>query len=494
MLFKKLPLTSLTAVSTSDGRYEEMTAELRGYASEFGLIYYRFCHEINYLLGLNDHNVKYGGIKMPIFTETQVNFLTALKQPDDFLNTGVAEMVKTAEKTSEHDVKAVENVLRKILSDENFSPEILSHIHFGLTSEDVNSVAQANIIAGIINDIYTPLLDETYNNFLTLANANARVPMLAYTHGQPATPTTFGKEMQIFAKRIHDQTNRLDNFKIKVKLAGASGNYNAHYAAYPEIDWPQFTENFIKKYYNNGNNRDGRYVVNHWVPQIEPHDTFCELFGIMTIANNILLKFSKDMWQYISMRYVTQKPKAGEVGSSAMPHKINPIKFENAEGNLIIANGMFQTFIGHVSDSRLQRHLSDSTIIRNFGSAFAHCIIAMINIEKGLEKISINKTKMMEDLTSNVAVISEAYQQILRREGIPDAYKKLEKEVKGNEGITIKSMHAFVDTLDIPDTVKDELKLITPANYLGLAEKLALGFPVADPDIELRERARGTVK
>ena len=292
--------------------------------------------------------------------------------------------------------------------------------------------------------------------------------------------------MQIFAKRIKAKIDQLYEFKMKVKVNGASGNYNGHYAAYPDIDWPQFMENFIANTYGGNNKKDVKYIVNNWTNQIEDHDTFSELFAIIQRINIIMLKFCKDMWLYISMGYIIQKPKAGEVGSSAMPHKINPINFENAEGNLLMANGMLEIFIRNLSDSRMQRHLSDSTIIRNFGTMFAHCIIAYKNIGKGVTKALVNPVVMMADLEQHTEVISEAYQLILKREGHSDAYETLKDYTRGQK-ITLILMHNFVDSLEISDAIKEELKSITPEKYLGAATTLATGNPVTDPYENLRK-------
>ena len=487
MKFENVMLEELTAVSAIDGRYAKHTKALRGYFCEFALIYHRWRMEILYLLALDDHLKEHGIIKMPPFTQVQREFLVGQTEEENF-SLETAKAVKAMEKEKNHDVEAVKCVLKDMLRREGFDDAHLAHVHFGLTSEDVNNLSYAPMIMTALEDLYIPAVEDRHNDLLTLACTYADDVMISRTHGQPATPTTFGKEMQIAAKRIKTNLDMLYAYKTRVKVNGPSGNYNGHMAAYPQIHWPQFMYEFVKKYYNDARIGKGvQYEVNDWTAQIEDHDTFSELFAIIMRINVVLIKFSKDIWLYISNETLKQKPKKDEVGSSAMPHKVNPINFENAEGNLIVANALLEMFVRTLPDSRLQRHLSDSTIIRNFGTAFGHCLIACDNLEKGIEKIELNRDHISAELDDHAEVISEAYQLIMKREGHEDAYETLKVFTRGKK-MTLILLHEFVDTLSVSDEVKDELKAITPANYLGLSKRLATGYPMTDPDKALKDQ------
>ena len=470
MKFNKLILNSLTAVSPTDGRYSRITKPLMGYFSEFALIYHRWCMEINYLLALNDYQKQHGIIKMPTFTEKQHEFLLFSTDEKNFA-IELAQAIKDVEKTTNHDVKSVEYILKGILEEQGFSKQHLAHVHFGLTSEDVNNLSYARMLMTSLEDIFIPVLDEIYNDLLTLAHDNASNFMIARTHGQAATPTSFGKEMKIYAERLKEQITQLDNYKTRVKINGPSGNFNGLIKAYPQINWPQFAFDFVRKYYNSGK-ENGRYVINSFTNQIEDHDTFSELFAIFMRIGVILSNFSQDIWLYISSDALKQKTKEGEVGSSAMPHKVNPINFENAWGNLGVANALFGHFSEKLPNSRLQRDLSDSTVIRYFGVAFGSALTAYDNIRTGIKKIEVNEKKMLEELQNHAEVVSEAYQLILKREGHEDAYELLKDFTRGKK-MTLEILHQFVDTLEVSDEIKNELKAITPENYTGLSERLS---------------------
>ena len=462
----------LLAVTPVDGRYAKATRPLAGYFSEFALIYHRWVMEIRYLLALNDLNlVRSGTIKMPIFSDEQMAQLEFLQ--GEYFTIEIAQEIKDAEVTTNHDVKAVEYVLKEKLRNLEFSEAHLAHVHFGLTSEDVSNFAYASMLMSFRDDVYLEEVEDSHNDLLTLAHDNSDKVLIARTHGQPATPTTFGKEMRIYAERVKRQLDTLREFKMRVKLAGASGNWNGHYIAYPEVNWPQFVYEFVKKYYNDGNDKDGNFEVNYFVNQIEDHDTFAELFQICANINNILYGFAQDIWLYTSYDLLKQKPKENEVGSSAMPHKVNPLNFENAWGNLGMANTQFDFFCRKLTSSFMQRDLSDSTVIRYFGQAFGCCLVAFDNLAKGIRKIEVNEKKMQEDLSLHFEVVAEAYQLILKREGMENAYELLKKFTRGKE-MTMELLHGFVDTLNVDTIIATELKAITPETYVGRASQFAV--------------------
>ena len=359
-----------------------------------------------------------------------------------------------------HDVKAVEYFLKDKLEHTSLK-DIVNFIHFGLTSEDVNNLAYSLIITDFLEEVYKPKINKIieYASKKTIEYKN--LPMLSRTHGQPATPTTLGKELAVFVYRLKKQLTSF-SWRLSGKLAGASGNFNSFYASYPKVNWLEFSQKFIKS-----------LKLEPWlvVTQIEPHDRFCELFGVCQRINNILLDFVRDIWLYISFDYFSQKTVEREIGSSTMPHKINPIDFENAEGNLGLANALFGYFIEKLPISRLQRDLSDSTIQRSIGSGFGYTIIAFESILKGLGKIEANKTKITEDLANHPEILAEAYQTILRRENVEFPYEKLKQLTRGKK-VTLKDLHSFIDNINVSVKVKQELKALSPQNYLGLASRL----------------------
>lgn len=437
---------TLTSLSPLDGRYCDKTRVCAQYFCEENLIKTRLIIETKYLLALSTAKI------IRQFTDQEKKIL-------DSLCLGNPEEVKNIEKQTNHDVKAIEYFIKKKLKNTSLA-DITNFVHFGLTSEDVNNLAYSLIISGFIKEIYQTKINNILDLIIKKAEECKNTAMLARTHGQPATPTTLGKELSVFVYRLKKQLSSLP--KLSGKLAGASGNFNALVAAYPHIDWLKFSENFVKS-----------LNLEPWliVTQIEPHDRFCELFGVCQRINNILLDFTRDIWFYICLDYFSLKLQEGEVGSSTMPHKINPIDFENAEGNLGLANALFSHFIDKLPISRLQRDLSDSTVQRSIGSAFGYTIIAFQALSKGLEKIQANQTKIKEDLQNHPEILAEAYQTILRRENIAFPYEKLKQLTQGKK-ITLKDLHSFIDKFRVSDKVKQELKNFRPENYLGLASIL----------------------
>lgn len=459
----------LTVVSSIDGRYRATTEPLAEYFSEYALIRARTMVECRYLIALSQCK----GLGMRALTTDELAILEKLCA----ISLEDARLVKKIEReghagipATNHDLKATEYLIRLKLKDTTLA-DTLEWVHFALTSEDADNVALALLLRGALTDIVVPALEKIRNEMDNLATTHAGTPMLARTHGQPASPTTFGKEMRVFEARLARQIGQLKSRSILVKWAGASGNFNAHVAGAPSVDWPGFAEKFIAGF------NDGKGIVielNPHATQIEPHDTYAELFDTMRRANVILIGFAQNIWRYISDGWVTQKPKVGEVGSSTMPHKVNPIDFENAEGNLGVADALFNHFSEKLPITRLQRDLSDSTVKRAFGVAFGHSLIAYQALLKGLGKISVNTEAMGEALDAHPEVLAEAIQTILRREGVKDAYELLKNLTRG-EAVTLESLRAFVDTLPVSDAVKSELKQLTPRSYIGLASKIAKG-------------------
>ena len=389
-------------------------------------------------------------------------------------------------KATDHDVKAVEYFMKDRLAKTSLK-NILEWIHFGLTSEDTNNIAYALMLKGSLNNVILPKLAEIFQSLNHLISKSVNLPMLARTHGQSASPTTFGKEFRVFTARLSRQLKILRSQSILCKLNGATGNYNAHLAAFPKMDWIKFSQTFIEnlngqpwqKYEIRNTNQISNLKSqilnlksNLFTTQIEPHDSYVEIFDALRHINTILIGFNQDIWRYISDEWIVQKPTAGAVGSSTMPHKINPIKFENSEGNLGLANALFEFFARKLPISRLQRDLSDSTVERNFGTALAHCLIAYEYLLKGLSRITVNDKKIQSDLNSHPEVLAEAIQTILRREGVKMPYEKLKELTRGKQ-ITLSDLHKFIDDLDVDNKIKKELKKLTPSNYIGLASKLA---------------------
>jgi len=459
-------MNKLEAISPIDGRYRRHTEPLSEIFSEKGLIKYRIKVEGEYLLLLSEHSQ----IGTRRFSEEEQGLIRKLSD----VSTEDAEIVKSIEtkgykniKPTNHDVKAVEYFIKDKLKGTSLE-DSLEWIHFALTSEDVNNFAYGLMLSDGIGEVILPTAKETCKTIEELAQKYKDTPMLARTHGQPASPTTFGKEFKVFASRLKRQLDQLGAYEILVKLNGATGNYDAHHIAYPHMDWVAFTGSFVETF-----NRERKIKLkpNFVTTQIEPHDTYAELFDNLRRANTILVDFNQDMWRYISDNWISQKPVEGEVGSSTMPHKINPIDFENSEGNLGIANTLLSYFSAKLPISRLQRDLSDSTVERNFGVALGHSLIGYRSVQKGLSKIAVNEAKVVEELEKHPEIISEAIQTILRREGTEMPYEKLKQITRGRK-VTLDDFKTFIEGLDVSDNVKEELKQITPTNYTGIASLL----------------------
>jgi adenylosuccinate lyase len=449
-----MDISSLKAVSPVDGRYSSQTEILAAYFSEFALIRYRLLVEIEYFISLTE-------IPLPQLVDYDKKFNEELR--DIYLGFEIedAEAVKDFEKTTNHDVKAVEYFIRKKF-DEIGLGQFKEFIHFGLTSQDINNTAIPLSLKDAHNEVINPLISDIIIKLEEKAAEWKDIPMLARTHGQPASPTKLGKEIMVFAERLSSQLELIANIPFCAKFGGATGNFNAHHVAYPHIDWVAFSNFFIS-------NKVGLQRLQH-TTQIEHYDNLAAYFDAIKRINTILTDFDRDIWQYISMDYFKQKLKAGEVGSSAMPHKVNPIDFENSEGNLGMANAILAHLSAKLPISRLQRDLTDSTVTRNIGVAMAYCVIAYNSLLKGINKLLLNEAKMNEDLEDNWAVVAEAIQTILRRENYPDPYNALKELTRTNQKITKPSIHQFIDGLAISNTVKAELKKITPENYTGITQ------------------------
>jgi len=444
----------LFSISPIDGRYATKTTELREYFSEFALIRYRVKIEIDYLLALSDLNLA----GFPVLSMEEKTTISSISS--DF-TVKDALRIKEIEKTTNHDVKAVEYFIREELKDK-IPDSLLPFVHFALTSQDINNTAVPLSLKESIEISILPGLNELINQLGSKSEEWYETPMLARTHGQAASPTGVGKELSVFILRLKSQIELMNTIPHSAKFGGATGNFNAHMVAYPNIDWVRFADEFVNSL---GLNRTTITT------QIEPYDNLAAQCHAWARINTILISLCRDIWTYISMDYFKQSIKKGEIGSSAMPHKVNPIDFENAEGNLGIANALLIHLAEKLPVSRLQRDLTDSTVLRNLGVPFAHIIIAISSIEKGLSKLIINKEKIANDLTQNWAVVTEAIQTILRREGIEDAYEQLKELTRGTEGINEKSINIFVDQLLVSDSIKQELKAVTPLNYVGNALK-----------------------
>lgn len=457
----------LSSISPIDGRYAKQTKPLVEFFSEQALMRYRLIVEGEYLIALSELKLKLR--KLSDKEKKLIRSLYKLPTTDAQIISDIEQKGYKNIPATNHDVKAVEYFL-KLKLEKTSLKKVLEWVHFGLTSYDINTPARGMMLGDALEEVILPKINSVIQNIESLAKKHKSLPMLSRTHGQPASPTTFGKEMAVFSTRLKKQLAVLKNTKISVKLSGATGNFNAHVAAYPKVDWIKFAKNFI----NSANkNRILKLELNLPTTQIDPHDSEAEIFDCLRRMNSILIGFNQDMWRYISDEWVGQKAVKGEVGSSAMPHKINPINFENSEGNLGLANALLNHFSMKLPISRLQRDLSDSTVERNFGSALAYSLIAYENLLKGLSRIEVNKFKMAQDLKAHPEVIAEAIQTVLRREGVKMPYEKL-KELTRGEKVTLNDMHKFVDGLDVSDKVKKELKKFTPENYTGLANKLAL--------------------
>ena len=448
-----MELNSLNAVSPIDGRYHNSTQHLSPYFSESGLIKYRIRIEVAYLLALAE---------LPV---PGVDFELLLKHKET-LNAWSLNLPETAvlrakeiEKTTNHDVKAVEYVVKEHLDSVGLG-SYREWVHFGLTSQDINNTAIPLSMKEGLEQVMLPALASVLEHLKQMADEWKDVSMLAKTHGQPASPTRLGKELLVFAERLQAQIQQIKQVHYSAKFGGATGNFNAHHVAYPAIAWDQFARNFV--------NRDLGLNRSNITTQIEHYDNLAAMCDAWKRINTILIDFSRDVWSYISMEYFKQKITTGEVGSSAMPHKVNPIDFENAEGNLGMANAVFEHLSAKLPISRLQRDLTDSTVLRNLGIPFAHTLIALKSLKRGMDKLILNQTAIDADLENNWAVVAEAIQTILRRENYPNPYEALKELTRKNEKMNQASFSQFIDTLAVSDTIKNELKAITPFNYTGI--------------------------
>jgi len=447
-----MELNTLTAISPVDGRYRGKCEELAGFFSEFALIKYRVLVETEYFIALCDEGIS--GLEG--FDRSHFSSLRDL-----YLNftPGDAEFIKETEKTTNHDVKAVEYFLKKKFQEMGLG-EFEEFIHFGLTSQDINNTAIPLSLKDFVETVYRPQLFELREKLAALADEWKEIPMLARTHGQPASPTRLGKEFNVFIARIDEQTKHFNTIPFAAKFGGATGNFNAHAVAYPDIDWHLFADNFVNDVL--GLHRSFPTT------QIEHYDNLAALFDNMRRINTILIDMARDIWSYVSVDYFKQKVRAGEVGSSAMPHKVNPIDFENAEGNLLYANAIFSFLSEKLPISRLQRDLTDSTVLRNIGVPAAHTVIALGSLMKGLDKLIVNTAKIESDLSENWAVVAEAIQTILRREGFPKPYEELMRLTRTGKQISQESILAFIDSIEVSEDVKRELRSVTPFNYTGI--------------------------
>ncbi len=447
-----MQLTELSAISPVDGRYRNKTHSLASYFSEEALIKYRVLIEIEYFIALCE-------IPLPQLRTVNSDIFTGLRAIYENFSPIDAAAIKEIEKTTNHDVKAVEYFIKQKFDTLGLEA-YKEFIHFGLTSQDINNTAIPLSIKDSLGDVYITLYQSLLSKLVELSQAWESIPMLARTHGQPASPTRLGKEILVFVTRLQEQFNLLNDIPSAAKFGGATGNFNAHKVAYPDIDWKTFGTSFVQE----------KLGLQHSFPttQIEHYDHMAALFDCLKRINTIVIDLNRDFWTYISMEYFKQKIKKGEVGSSAMPHKVNPIDFENSEGNLGIANAVFEHLAAKLPISRLQRDLTDSTVLRNVGVPFAHTLIGFQSTLKGLNKLLLNKEKFAKDLDDNWAVVAEAIQTILRREGYPNPYETLKGLTRTNERITQKSIADFIDTLEVSPETKKELKAITPENYTGI--------------------------
>ena len=447
-----MSLSALNAISPIDGRYRSKVNELAPYFSEEALIKYRVLVEIEYFIALCE-------IPLPQLESVDKNIFEDLRGIYKNFSSEDALAIKKIESVTNHDVKAVEYFIKEKFDALNLSA-YKEFIHFGLTSQDINNTAIPLSIKEAMNDVYVPEYFVVLEKLKTLSKDWAHIPMLARTHGQPASPTRLGKEIEVYVVRLQEQFNLLNDIPSAAKFGGATGNFNAHHVAYPNIDWKAFGSKFVQE----------KLGLQHSFPttQIEHYDHVAALFDNLKRINTIILDLDRDIWTYVSMDYFKQKIKAGEVGSSAMPHKVNPIDFENSEGNLGIANAIFEHLSAKLPVSRLQRDLTDSTVLRNVGVPFGHTLIAFKSTVKGLDKLLLNESKFAQDLENNWAVVAEAIQTILRREAYPNPYEALKGLTRTNEKINQASISNFIDTLEVSDAIKTELKNITPSNYTGI--------------------------
>ena len=447
-----MSLTTLNSISPIDGRYRKSTKPLAAFFSEEALIKYRVLVEVEYFIALSESN-------LPQLKGVNKNGFDSLRNLYKNFSTEDALVIKETEKITNHDVKAVEYFIKEKFELLGLN-EFREFIHFGLTSQDINNTAIPLSTKEAFEQVYLPKLIALIAKLKELSINWADIPMLARTHGQPASPTRLGKEILVFVERLEEQMRLLFNIPFAAKFGGATGNFNAHHVAYPNVDWKQFGTNFVENILG----------LQHSFPttQIEHYDHFAAFFDALKRINTIIIDLNRDIWTYVSMDYFKQKIKEGEIGSSAMPHKVNPIDFENSEGNLGIANAIFEHLSAKLPISRLQRDLTDSTVLRNVGVPFGHTIIAFEATLKGLNKLLLNETKFAEDLEKNWAVVAEAIQTILRREGYPNPYEALKGLTRTNSVINKEAIHTFIKTLEVSDTIKTELLQITPSNFTGI--------------------------
>lgn len=444
-------LSQLTAISPIDGRYRSKCEQLENYFSEYALIRYRVKVEVEYFIALSSVGLP----QLPTLPADTVAKLRAIYQ--DF-TVADAEAVKTIEATTNHDVKAVEYFLKEKFHTLGLDTR-KEFIHFGLTSQDINNTSVPMSIADALSDVYFPAIYALVDQIADLAAQWSDIPLLAHTHGQPASPTRLGKELDVYVSRLRQQLELLHKTPVSGKFGGATGNFNAHFTAFPAVDWNAFAASFM-------HDRLG-LVREYPTTQISHYDNLAALFDALRRINTIILDLDRDIWMYISMNYFKQRIKAGEVGSSAMPHKVNPIDFENSEGNLGMANAIFAHLAQKLPVSRLQRDLTDSTVLRNVGVPLGHTLIAIASTAKGLDKLLLNEQAIAADLDANYAVVAEGIQTILRREGYPNPYETLKALTRVNTAITPQIVNDFINTLEVSETVKDELRAITPSTYVG---------------------------
>jgi len=448
-----MSLTTLNAISPVDGRYRRVTDQLGDYFSEAALIKYRILVEVEYFISLCE-------LPLPQLVDFDKSLFSTLRGLYEDFTDKDALRIKEIEKVTNHDVKAVEYFIKEKLDSFGIAGGSKEFIHFGLTSQDINNTSVPRSIKDALDDVYYPMIEEIVKQLNGLATDWKDIPMLAKTHGQPASPTRLGKEIYVFVERLKIQLEQMKAIPYSAKFGGATGNFNAHFVAYPSIDWVSFANKFL--------NEKLKISRSQTTTQIEHYDNLAALFDAMKRINTILVDLDRDMWTYISMEYFKQKIKEGEIGSSAMPHKVNPIDFENSEGNLGIANAFFEHLSAKLPISRLQRDLTDSTVLRNVGVPIAHTMIAMASLNKGLTKLLLNEEAIARDLEKNWAVVAEAIQTVLRREAYPNPYEALKELTRTNEGINANSIASFIETLKVSEEIKAELRLITPASFTGI--------------------------
>ncbi|MBL4559496.1 MAG: adenylosuccinate lyase [Bacteroidales bacterium] len=445
-------MQSLTAISPVDGRYRNKVDVLGEYFSEYALVRYRVLVEVEYFIALCE-------IPLPQLKDFDKNLFDDLRSLYIDFTVEDAQKVKDIESVTNHDVKAVEYFIKEKFDALNLQ-KYKEFIHFGLTSQDINNTATPYSLRDAVHDVYYPLLDELIEKLEGLANDWKDISLLARTHGQPASPTRLGKEVMVYVYRLKKQLDLLKSVPCSAKFGGATGNFNAHHVAYPQIDWKVFGNKFVNEYL--------KLEREEYTTQISNYDNMAAIFDNFKRINTILIDMNRDFWTYISMNYFKQRIKKGEVGSSAMPHKVNPIDFENSEGNLGLANAIYEHLSAKLPISRLQRDLTDSTVLRNIGVPFAHSIIAFKSVLKGLDKLILSPDAFKADLEANWAVVAEAIQTILRREAYPNPYEALKALTRTNTSVTQNSIAEFIDTLEVSDSLKAELKMITPLNYTGI--------------------------